>query len=193
MDNFEVTDDFGGVSSRLTAPGTYHVQVTDVHVGKKVNHTTGDGFTIACEVLDGTDETQRNATFSLWFPYPNATQKDNGAFCRRKISRLLVATNQVDPNRKGQAVQVDFEAIAGHQIVVKMTIPDGREYVELAYDEIFHVDDPRVAKIRKHAESLAVVPPACRHQAPWFTPLMPRRAASTPPKPQTAINPEDIF
>lgn len=191
---YQPPDDFGPQGNALTEEGFFHIIINAVKEGLSPTNRTMDGFTCECEVLAGDNS---GATFTLVMTNPQQSHNDGGLMCRKKIGRLLIATNLVDPNKPAPGT-VDLQQMVGQSLVIEMRHQVDRRtneqsrYPSLAYDNIFHVDDPRVAKVAKDAAMLAEIPPQYRHSEQWFAPLVARRgkqqAAKAPQ--QAAIDPQ---
>jgi hypothetical protein len=181
--NAPKAEDLTGGGLYLKAPGWYHMLITNLMAGLGPKGTAIDGFTAECKVMaglsdDGSDNTGKEISLTLFAPKltakPAAQKNDE-----RKLTAFFVATNCILPEQLGQEIEIDENLANGAQFVVKLATGqsknDAGEYeddpdapIQIHYSDIFHVDDPAVAKIPKSAESVALIDPKDRHPAEWF-------------------------
>ena len=174
--------------SWLAEPGTYHLCITHV----EENPTKKDGtlipnaaFRVDLEALAGTVEGQKGKTIDLILFYPKSDSKDGGAFAKKKIERLFLSTclaTQEQLTTPGVELDIDIADMKGRQIVAKFEEEEtdrGKKMLQLAFADIFHVDDPAVAGIPKDAGFLKLIPAALR----WVgAPQATNGAAAATPK-----------
>lgn len=182
----DMPENFDSESNFLSEPGTYHVVVLHVDeqpVGK--NQQLLDGFRVDFAVLDGTTPGQRDKQVELMFFRPKMTDKNNGEFAKRKQGRFALATGIIPRAEPGQRVTVDLQQAAGRQLVIEVERQTDQQtgqptkFLQLAWANIWHVDDPAVAKIPKDATALSLLPASLRKKPSDFE--KPKPAANTKP------------
>lgn len=182
-------EDLQGGGDSLRTPGSYHFLVTNVLAGLSSGGKPIDGFTAECKVIGGIADNksdQVNKTLALAFFSPNL-QKDTAeqALKTEKLNTaFFVATNCITPKQLGQDdLDIDENLANGAQFVAKMqhkqkkeTDSSGKETwvddlsvpCKIAFSDVFHVDDPAVAKIPKNNDAIAMIEPKDRHKPEWF-------------------------
>jgi hypothetical protein len=162
----------GGATDRLSVPGWYHMSVVEADV----NDDKGlpiDGFRVEFAALDGPNA---NKTFKMTFFNPSLKQKEEAQkWSSRKQTAFLVATGLMTESQLASDVEWDTEDVKGRQVVMHLQEDDreenkGKGYLQLAYSDIFHVDDPRVAekKVTLNAAAIKYLPPAQRRDPKSF-------------------------
>lgn len=150
----------------LNEPGTYHLCITDAT--EKPENKNGSlidnaAFRVACEVMAGTVSGQENKSVDILFFHPKPTDKNEGAFARKKIDRFLLAVNLVSDEDKDKDLDVDIAKCVGRQFVAKLEHEDeNAKFLRVAFADIYHVDDPAVKSIPKNADALKLIPSAMR-------------------------------
>ena len=182
----DMPEDFDVGSSFLSEPGTYHVVVLHVDeqpVGR--NSQLLDGFRVDFAVLDGTVAGQKDKQCELMFFRPKMTDKNNGEFAKRKQGRFALATGIIPKAEPGQRVTVDLQQAAGRQLVIEVERQTDQQtgqptkFLQLAWANIYHVDDPAVAKIPKDAVALSLLPAGLRKKPEDFAKPKPGTAGQT--------------
>lgn len=169
----ETTDDVdSGESQYLAEPGTYHCVVTAVAEGEGPKGNPIDGFTVTLAVLDGTTKGQKDKQTSLCLFSPDPEKEESSQkWSRRKQQSFAIATEVLSLSKKlGGSVSVELSDAVGRQLVV--AFEKGEKYLQLSYDNIYHIDDPRAAKFPKCQEAIGIVPKELRKQAEYFAPLL---------------------
>jgi hypothetical protein len=187
----DMPDKMDGDSNFLSEPGTYHFAV--LAVDEQPTNRDGkplDGFKVHCCVLDGTTVNQAKKELELMFFAPKLTDKNNGEFAKRKQARFAMATGILPQAAPGQRVSVDLQQAAGRQFVAEVergTGSDGQptKFLQLAWANIYHVDDPAVAAVPKDAAALALLPKELRKTAKDFE-KKPASGGGNGSKPATA-------
>lgn len=163
-------DDFSAGGKFLTDndPGCYHMQIT----GIRRPATTAKGDLIAngwavvsCAVL--APSKQEGKTYDLTLFHPKADAKDGGAFGRKKNDRFLLATGILSEGSEGKKVGINWGGAIGRQFLVKLetTQPDsrGKKYLEVAFANFFHVDDPEAGTdYPRNDKAIAMIPTQLR-------------------------------
>lgn len=183
--NAPKAEEMTGGGSYLKTPGTYHMLITNLMAGLGPKGTAIDGFTAECKVMagladDGSD--QKDKEISLTFFAPNLNAKpESQKMNERQNTAFFIATNCLLPTDLGKdGLEVDENLANGAQFIVQMAKGQIKneatgEYedsdkaaLRIHYSDIFHIDDPQVAKIPKSAEAIALIDPKDRHNADWF-------------------------
>lgn len=179
--DFDMPDtiETGGDANRLKKEGSFHFAIDNLDTepvseeGKAL-----DGWRVSMQVLDGTVRengvcTEKKKTIDILLFNPKLNGKDGGKWARLKQARLLVAAGLVEPNATGKGVSFDPEKAGGCQICAKLQLKqeqDGSQgkFLEFAYADIFHVDDPDAKDIPKDAAALKLLPKTLRRTAESF-------------------------
>jgi hypothetical protein len=155
--------------------------VVDAHEDKQ-NTKDGlvpfDGVSAECEVVGGPNAGKK-FNVKLW--YPKFSSRDEGRSASQKIFAYLVATDVVGPDKLGQEFEFDMEDSVGSLLFVELRLgneSNGKQYLEIHYSNIYHVDDPRAAKIKLddvQKAKIANVKPTYRHPKDYFGPLVAKK------------------
>jgi hypothetical protein len=170
----DTTEDIGGgESTYLDQPGTYHCLVTSVgeNQGPKGGHI--DGFTVHLAVLAGTVPGQKDKQKSLCLFSPDKSKpEEKQKWPKKKQTAFAIATEVIKLGEKklGGVVDVDLQLAVGRQLVITFEANEyeGKTNLELAYDNIYHIDDPRAAKFPKDAEAIALATKEMQRQPPEY-------------------------
>lgn len=171
------TETTQGEGGGLREEGTYHCVVTEVFEGESKKGNPIEGVTVTFEVMAGTVEGQagKSHTESLFLP----TMSDKKPEMKlRKLTALAIAGNVLQPADLGREVDIPFRDMVGSQMVVKFDHQmemDGNgeytvksQYLQVAYSDMFHVDDPAVKAVPKSDDALSLIPDEHRHDEAWF-------------------------
>lgn len=165
----ESTDTGGG--DFLKEPGWYHFSVLEVDEAPKSNAgQLLDAFHVDCDVLAGDPKGQEKKSCGMTFWNPRLTDKNNGEMAKKKQARFLLATGALNPAaaKPGEKVAVDISQAKYRQFVAQVEKDKEGKYMQLYYAEVYHVDDPAVAKVPKSAAALALLPKELRRSAESF-------------------------
>lgn len=171
----DLPESMEGESNFLETPGTYHTAVLAVDE----NPTTKDGqpidgFKVHFCALDGTTPGQQKKEFELTFYNPKPTDKKNGEFAKRKQARFAMATGILPQAQPGQRVSINLQDAMGRQLVMELEpridqkTGQPSKFLQLAWANIWHVDDPAVAQVPKDAGALSLLPANLRRSADSF-------------------------
>lgn len=155
----------------LAKPGQYHLTIANVAEGVGPKGKPIDGFCVTVLVLTGTSPGQKGKVANIMFFAPKLSSKDGGAFLRRKMTAFGIAANLIDPSALGKRVSLELKDAINHQVIAKFEsskADDGREYIDLAYADIWHVDDPRCETVPKDASAITLIPREFRRGREWF-------------------------
>lgn len=144
--------------------GVYHLAIQDAdHESEKA--VKAKHLRIQFEVLNGTVPGQEGLSVYQNFKWPDAKHKDGGEFCRKMLTKLLVATGYMHPKQLGKRMEVEWADLVGRQIVAKIKAykrdgEDGKVYegVEIDGLHFWHVGHEDAASVPKDAESLEMRP-----------------------------------
>jgi len=183
--DIDTTEDVGGGGGFMEKPGQYHFLVAKVgeDENRKGEVMTGGGFTVGLQCLAGTDESQVGCTMNIEFINGQAKHKDGGTFCRTKQTAFLIAAGIITPKQLGtKGLSVDLQKGVNAQVcaVLKLGDPDdkGKQYLDLSFADIFHVDDARSKDIPKDKESLDLLPKEARHEESYFDGIVATKKSS---------------
>lgn len=190
--DYEAGGDLSNGGQWLAEEGTFHLNIVEMQeepVDKNGNLISGAAFRVACVVCDGTVANQQDKTVDITFFRPKPTDKNEGAFAKKKIDRFLVATSLATEQQiKDKAkLSIDLQDAVGSQFVAKLEFErddSGQpksKFLSLSFADIFHVDDSAVAAVPKNKDCLALLPPSQRIVKQANAP------ASTPAAKQTAV------
>lgn len=169
----------------LAEPGTYHFAV--LAVDEQPTSKDGrplDGFKVHCCAMDGTTAGQQKREIELMFFAPKMSDKNNGEFAKRKMARFAAACGILPAATPGARVSVDLQQAAGRQFVAEVergtdAAGNPTKFLQLAWANIYHVDDPAVAQVPKDAAALGLLPATLRKTAADFQkPTTPPNGAS---------------
>lgn len=155
----QVGDDLSSGGSFLREPGTYHVCVVDVnYMPSRKDGTLIDNaaFKVYLEVLAGTVAGQEGKSAEITFFHPKVQSKNEGAFARKKIDRFLLAVGLISEADKTKEVEPELELAKGRHFIVKLELDDDEKYLQVAFADIYHVDDPCVKEVPKNAAAMAI-------------------------------------
>jgi hypothetical protein len=172
-------------ASLIEKEGKYHLFIEIVEDGKIVGTDTEiDGFGVKASCLAGPDEMKK--TINMVFRDGNLSDKDGGKMARKIQSAFFIASNILTPQQlTGGSVEIDEQIAVGQQVIAHLKFgkeKDGKRYLQLAWDEIYHVDDPRAKDVAKNADALSAIDAKFRRTADYFAPLIKavKPAAATP-------------
>ena len=76
------------------------------------------------------------------------------------LDAVLLAT--IGDDDKEKDLDLDLRQCVGRQFVARMEMDDDGKNLNLAYADIYHVDDPAVKEVPKNEAALKLLPPALR-------------------------------
>lgn len=176
-------------SNFLSEPGTHHMIVAEPHeVATKRDGTPMDACAVLAQVLDGTVRdasgcTQVGKQITLTFFNGKPTDKDGGKFARSKQAALFIALDLMTPEQLGKpGLSIDLEKTKGRQFIVTLKKDkgqDGKERIDINFNDIYHVDDPAAAAYPKDSKALGFIAKAFRHPAAYFDSLRPSKGGGS--------------
>ena len=172
-------------SNFLNEVGTYHVAVLNVDESPTTRDGAPvDGFKVHFCVLDGTMVGQGKKEIELTFYNPKASDKNNGEFAKRKQARFAMATGILPQAQPGQRVSVNLQDAAGRQLVIEVERKTDQatgqpsKFLQLAWANIWHVDDPAVSAVPKDAAALGLLSATLRRKPESFQTTKPAANAN---------------
>lgn len=168
--------------SKRAVPGWFHCNILHIGENEKCN-----GVEVQLSVLAGkpndasvTDFVDSTAKLTFWYPDASRSEEEQEK-TNAQLTALLVALDLVTPAQLGQPVNVDEKQAIGRHALVHLrykqekTSVDGKEkwvdnpkFLQLAFNDILHIDDPAGANVPKNVGALKFVPAACRHTDPKY-------------------------
>jgi hypothetical protein len=208
MSDTTLTMDFLDVEEMQSSGGNFvdlegkaHCTIQEVEVnamrGEKI--VRGFLFVLAVQAFEPKQkatkevaDSQVGRTFKMYFANGDPTNKDGGKFAQKKQAAALIAANVITPADLGKkGVDIDFERAINHQVCVEFALgkPDSnnKQWIDLHYDNIYHVDDPRATSFPKNAEILELAKDFRR--PPEFFAALIKKAD---PKPKQKVTDEDL-
>jgi len=187
------TEDFNtGGGNFLTTPGKFHALIQHAEENAMRGEKMVKGFMLELQVVLPAE--LAGQTHKLYLGNPDPSHKDGGAFSLKKQVAALIATNVVTPSDLGKK-GVDIDPAKAHDMQVcielelgKPSEKDGKRYLDMAYANIYHVDDPRAKSYPKDADTLAMIPAEYRCGEAFFAPLMQKPTA----KPAQRVDDKDF-
>lgn len=180
--SFEMPEEIGGGGGNfLREPGKFHFVATKMD--ESPSWPSGepiDGYKVVGEVLADTKGGQCiGQEAEIIFSNPNPLHKDGGAFGRKKIAACMVALGFAGPVNMGKSIDADLEEGIGRQFFAELELRKdesgevyltarGNTVLELAFANIYHVDDPAAKNYPRDEASLAAIPAAHRITDPAF-------------------------
>jgi len=169
----------------LEEPGKFHVLVENVKVGLNSKDEPMDGTTVSLIVLAGTVAgcAQKTVNITLWHVDESKTTEEQ----KRTITTLwnfYIATNVVTPAQIAAGAEFDEMLAMRQQLIVhlsrkqKKVVENGKtkwvddlsaKFLQIAYSDLWHIDDPAAANVPKNADSLDFISPTLRHDKSWFS------------------------
>ncbi len=191
-------------SSRVQEPGFYHCVVTELdEEPRDRSNALMEGFKPTFEVLDGTARvnnvcTQRGFTHEQTLFSAKPGQSEGAIkWNKAKQAAFLIATGLVSKDQLGKSVNINLADALQKQVVINL-VPknDDSGYLEIAWANIYAVDDPKVAAVPKDVAALrligkesAAAPAASAAATPAKAPAKP--ATRSTPNPATTPDPNN--
>jgi NifU-like protein involved in Fe-S cluster formation len=171
-------EEFNSGGNFLNTPGKYHGAIIHAEENPTRNDKLVKGFMF--EVAVQNQGECCGQTIKLYFGNGDPSHKDGGAFKTKCQVSALIAANVIAPSDLGKQVEINPESALNHQVCFEIALgkpqQDGKQWPELNYANIFHVDDPRAKAYPKDEEALSVIPKEFRRDEKFFAPLMAKPA-----------------
>lgn len=155
--------------------GKYLMRVVDAH---EDGRPTKDGiepitgFSAECQVVSNDENNGKK--FNLTLYNGKMTSKDGGQFAIAKQFAFLAATDVVKPDQLGTEFDFDPVSSVNSFFVIELALgkvsENGKQYLDLHYSNMYHVDDPR-GKMKFGAaqlEKIATIAAENRHRNPKY-------------------------
>lgn len=172
----------GPTTTWLEKPGTYHATILDytIYPVPKGKTQPINGLEIMLAVLYG-EAAKSQARITFYFPNENDEQwqQENAV---RNLAALAIASGRITEAMLGSEWELPddtdelaayWEPIKNRQVVVvlefskKKTEAD-KQYLRLRYDQIYHIDDPRIAEVPKSVDMVKLLPASHRRAKDSF-------------------------
>lgn len=169
----------GAGKAWLDRPGTYHCSISDVQEqATDKDEKPLNGFKVQLAVLDGTVRdsvgcTERGKVFDLILFHPDSTKSESAQeWAVRKQAAFIIAAGLVTEKQLGEQVSFDLNHAKDRQIIISLNrsdrSTDTKTFLELAFADIFHIDDPRTEKFPKDAAAIRILPQSMRRDPKSF-------------------------
>lgn len=194
-------EDMQGGQNYLQVEGQYFFCVEAIHDGTLADGKTqikNGGLGIKLEVAQGP---HKGEIVTVSLNDPNGTHKDGGKAAAAKQMAFLIACNVLTPAQaNGETVSYDEQDARGQYLIAEVRFgdkknpedPNEKQYLQFHYSNIYHIDDPRVAKFEKDATILQFISATNRHPAEWFAPLIGKSKKTESAPPATTLNTDDL-
>lgn len=182
------TEGAGSGPTWLKEPGRFHAML--LHADEAPldkNNQPLDAFKLQFLICAGE---HKGKQCDLTFFFPDASKSEKSiAFAERKQTACLVALGLISDQQMGGEVTVDLLAALNppRQFFVELERQEGKEFLSLAFANIYHIDDPACADATmwpRDAAMIAKIPPACRRDPKGF-PKHERKAPAHAPAQQS--------
>lgn len=155
----ETVENTGG-SKYVNAEGTFHFLINDIDENPATkDHKPIEGaLKVQAEVLAGTDSSQIGRTLETMFFKGRPTDKDGGEFANKKLTRFFLAIGLIS-HQPGSKTVIEPSHGVGRQFCAKINVREqnGKKYFDIAYADIWHIDDAEAKDIPKDAEALGLI------------------------------------
>lgn len=176
----------GNNEQYLDEPGTYHLLVKKSVEDEDSQGNCKEGaIAVKCEVLAGTSENCVGKVVNLTLFADGSTEKMTD-ICQRAQVAYCFATNVLKPSDfGGDGIEIDVAEAVNAQIFMRLELQDvkgadghyrkptgdDKRFLRIAYDNIFHVDDPKMADFPRDAKAIEHIDPGCRLKPEIFEQL----------------------
>lgn len=168
--------------SKRAVPGWFHANILHIAENDKCS-----GVEVQLSVLAGkpndssvTDFVDSTAKLTFWYPDASRSEEEQER-TNAQLTALLIALDLITPAQLGQPVNVDEKQGIGRHVLVHLRYKqekvtengkekwvDNPKFLQLAFNDILHIDDPTGANVPKNVGALKFVPAACRHTDPKY-------------------------
>ena len=167
----------GTGASYVDKPGKYHCQVASVDESPTSKQGQAiDGFKVILSVMHG-PELGKQIELTLFNPNPTRDEASQEWSMKKQAAFIIAAGLATEKDLAGddeeKEVEIDLQAAKNRQICIELEVDKKnstaeRQFVQLAWANIFHVDDPRVAKWEKNVAAIQVLPASMRRDPKGF-------------------------
>jgi hypothetical protein len=166
-----------GGQKRAT-PGWYHIHFTQIKETDKCDAVELHGIVLAGKPDDATVVDFIDSVFNVKLKYPDASKsEDQQTRANARLTAFMIAADLVTPSQLGQPVNVDEQLAIGRHALIHLRWSQKQEgdkwidnppWVDLAWNDLLHIDDPDGANVPKNIAALKFVPATCRHADPKY-------------------------
>lgn len=164
-------------SARRVTPGWYHAVITQSKETDKCDGVNIHGDILAGKPDEPIDGEVAGSSFQLtfWMPDMSKSQEQQDR-TNAKLTALLIAVDLITPAQLGQPINFEPAHAVGRHVLIhvrykqkkveengKETWVDDTRYIDLAFNDILHVDDPAGANVPKNVSALKYIPAGLRH------------------------------
>mgnify|MGYP000414382672 FL=1 len=123
-----------------------------------------------------TDFVDSTAKLTFWYADASRSEEEQER-TNAKLTALLIALDLITPAQLGQPVNVDEKQAVGRHALVHLRYKqekqgdkwvDNPKFLDLAFNDILHIDDPAGANVPKNVSALKFVAPERRHTDPKY-------------------------
>jgi hypothetical protein len=204
---FDAPEEKEQTSQWLKAKGIFHFAVTAVDpnpVSQAGQQLPGIKVTLA--VMGGTDPAQLNKQWDVVLFQGTAEDKETTRdLNNRRLDRFFEAVgiqkHVITGSDGRKRVRIDDPMLAVGRQFIGETEPwlkdNGKTQMGWAWDNLYHVDDPRVKDVPRNQEAIALIPQSLRRQASSFTVIggAPQQPVAAPPlhQPKVKVDPMQLL
>lgn len=139
---------------------------------------------VTLSVLAATDESQVRRQHSQVFAKPDMSSRDGGEFQSKILARLAMAAGIIPPAMPGQQVTVNWQDLAGKQLIVFFNEREDRDdaskkYIQIHGAHLYHINDPDAKHVPKDQEALKLAPQSASASTPTPTQSAPQQTQQT--------------
>lgn len=159
-------------SAHLNKAGKYHFNV--VSIDEQATTKSGglfDGWKVALSVLEGTEATKQ---YDLFLKNVDVTKSETAQkwAMNKQVAFIIAAGLATEADMQDKEIDIDLQLAVNRQIVAELevdkTSTGDRIFLQLAWANIFHIDDPRVVDVPKNAAALLMAPKSHRRDPKGF-------------------------
>jgi len=160
--DFDCPEDTSAGGNYLEVDCWAHVAIVAVNTSprdKDGNARQNAIVELTMEVLAATvaGQEKKLVTEIIWGPKLDA--RDGGAFAKKKIARLALATGLISKGAKGKRISVDFSNLQDRQMIVQFKKSgDEKMYMGIAFADMYHVDDPEKRDVPRDQAAIGSSP-----------------------------------
>jgi len=198
----------GSDEKYLDQPGTYHVLIKKSVEDEDSQGNCKEGaIAVKCEVLAGTSEDCVGRVVNLTL-FPDGGTEKMTDICQRAQQAYCFATNLLKADHfGGEEIEINVEAALNNHCFMRLELqdvkgpdgtwhkpgPDEKRFLRVSYDNIYHIDDPKMAEIPRDAAAISNIDPGCRLSAEVFQQLRGGGAAKPSAKATSTAAADDDF
>lgn len=177
MMKMAVPDSYDSGPQYVDKEGRYHVQVLEVNEGVSGKGNPLNGFHLRLGVVEGEHEDQigRSIDINVYNVNGQPGYEKSDEITRRLQTNFVIACNLFNPGavQAGAEVDIDITKALHQQFVAHLAYGkeknDGKRFLNFHYSDVFHIDDPAVASVKKDAKMIALLPSQLRKKPEFFS------------------------